>query len=310
MSQSMMNPPKIGSFKLVRVKDEEVITDAATSWEVDLPKALISTIGIRIAGLGGAGTPAMAYTLVTNVRIDTDGKDSKPLELSATQIVRRQGIMQGIPYACTSGAAGAYCQIPFQIYFGTKAKDRRLMLDLRNCNKRKMTFTFSAALVGANLFAAGNAKLTILAVTWEGIDPPEHMGHIRQEQVLSQATGTGDFGAWYDMPIHPRGKLAFIDFTVSDTTTVANIELTAKSDTISLINEHFRDIVNRMNYGRHLDTALTLTAYKDFMYIDRFESDPNECPVNDQLGNQMKLTFERGATTTTIVIILGTIMAK
>lgn len=293
-------------FKEERIKDADSIGDTDTSYECDLPKALISALHLRIHGTGGATSVALAYTMITNVRIDTDGNDGKPLDLSSAQLARRAGILEGIPPAPTS-ADGAYSQIPLPIYFGTKAKDKRLMLDLRGCSKRKLKLTFDTDLIDAARFAAGAPKFTLIAMVWVGAVPPEYMGHIRQEQVLSQATGTGDLGPWYDLPLHKDGKLAFMDITVSAVTTVENVELTAKNDSIHLINEHIRDIINRMNVERHLDTALTLTAYYDWMFLDRYETQVDELPIVGLLGESTKLVIERGATTTTVVLCLGTI---
>jgi hypothetical protein len=292
----------------VKVVDELAIGDTDTTYEVDLPKELITALHLRIAGNGGATTPALAYTDVTNVRIDTDGRDKKPVDLSAVQLVRRAGIIHGIPPTCTNGAAGAYCDIPFSIYFGTKPRDSRLMLDLRNSNQRKLKLTFSGALVGVNDFAAGQAQLTVIAIVWRGGTPPEHMGHIRQEQVYALATGTGDTNPIYDLPMHSGGKLAFMDFTVSAVTTVENIELTARSDSMTLINQHFRDLTQVQAIERHLDTELTLTAYYDWMFISRYEDQVANLPDMSLLGNQLKLIVERGATTTTLVIVMGTIL--
>jgi len=294
-------------FKETRVKDAEAIADAATDYECDLPKALISALHIRIHGTGGAGAVALAYTMLTNVRIDTDGKDTKPMDESSAQLARRSGILEGIPQAPTS-SAGAYSDIPLNLYFGTEKRDKRMMLDLRGCSKRKLKLTFDAVLVAATRFAAGAPKFTLIAVVWIGNPPIEYVGkHIRQEQILSQATATGDFGPWYNTPLYQNGQLAFLDITVSAVTTVENVELTAKNDKISLINEHFRDIMGRMNFERHLDTALTLTAYYDWMFLDRYKTQIEELPSCDLLEDT-KLVIERGATTTTIVLCLGTLV--
>lgn len=296
----------MGNWKDVKVKDQAAIADTDTSKGFDLPKALISAIHVRINGTGGSSA-ALAYTMVTKARIDTDGKDKKPLDLSSAQLVRREGILFGIPPAVTN-ANGAYSEIPFAYYAGVKARDKRLMLDLRKCNKRKLNLTFDAVLFNAtSRFTSGTIKITIIATCWIGVAPPEFRGHIRQEEALSFATGTGDKQT-YDLPIHKGGMLAFIDITVSAVTTVENVELTANSDSIQLINEHIRDLIHRMNYERHLDTALTLTAYFDFMFVDRYETQLTSLPSCDKI-NSTKLIVERGATTTTVVIVLGTILS-
>lgn len=294
-------------WKPLRVSDADSLTsDAALAYVTTLPKAAITALQIRIHGTGGAGAVALTYAMVTKVKITTDKGDKKPLELSATQLVRRAGIMEGIPPATTSGA-GAYSDIPFPVYFGTKAADRRFLLNLRDCNKRELELTFDATLVAATRFAAGAVRVSIIAICWVGDLPPEYCGHIRQEEALNLATGTGDTQPQSTMPNHPGGKLAFMDFTVSAVTTVEDIVLTGNSDSILLITEHFRDIMQRMNVERHLDTALTLTAYYDFMFEDRYASQIDALPSLDQMTS-WKLVVERGATTTTLVVVQGTIL--
>lgn len=294
-------------WKDIRVRDQAPILDTAVDYKCSLPKALISALHIRINGTGGSGA-ALAYTNVEKARISTDGLDKKPLDLSATQLVRREGILFGIPPAIENNN-GAYSAIPFNHYFGTRARDKRLMLDLRKANKRELFLKFDAVLFDAvTKFTAGTIVITIIAVCWVGETPPEYQGHIRMEEALSLATGTGDTQPQMEMPLHSGGKLAFMDFTVSDTTTVENIELSANGDRVSLLNIHFRDLVHRMNYQRHLDTILTLTAYVDYMFVDRFMTQLVSLPLIDQMKT-WKLVVERGTTTTTVVVVLGTILA-
>ncbi len=293
-------------FKDIRVQDQDDISDTALDYSCNLPKSLISALHIRINGTGGS-TAALTNALISKVRIDTDGKDKKPLELSVVQLVRREGILFGIPVAITN-ADGAYSEVPFNHFFGTKARDKRLMLDLRRCNKRKLAFTFSAVLFNAvSKFTTGTCKITIIATVWVGATPTGYRGHIRQEQVLAFATGTGDLQT-YDLPLHQGGMIAFIEIIVSAVTTVENIEFTANSDSVLILNEHIRDIIHRMNYERHLDTALTASAYIDFMFVNRYETQLASLPVCSLMENS-KLVIERGATTTTVTILLGTILA-
>ena len=230
-------------WKDVRVYDQQSIADTDTSWKGNLPKALISALHVRINGTGGSSA-ALAYTMVTKARIDTDGRDKKPLELSSAQLARREGILFGIPPACQN-ANGAYSAIIFSHYFGTKARDKRLMLDLRTCNKWELALTFDAVLFNAtSRFTTTTIKITFIAVCWLGATPVGYRGHIRMEEALNLATGTGDTNPQYDMPIYSGGMLAFLEITVSAITTVENVELSANGDSVSIINEHIRDTIN------------------------------------------------------------------
>lgn len=293
-------------WKPVLVKDGANIGDAETSFKCSLPKALITALHIRIHGTGGSAA-ALAYTMVTHVRVKTDGADKKPLDLTSTQLVRREGILMGIPPAVTN-ANGAYSDIPFSYYAGVRARDQRLMLDLRKCNKRDLELTFDAVLFNAtSRFTTGTITIEIVAVCWVGAVPADYVGHIRQEEVLSLATGTGNISPYYEMPLHKNGSLAFVEFTFSAITTVTKINWTANTNALTLVNMRARDILAQMNRERHLDTALTLNCYYDFMYEERYKSQLSNVPLTNTLTDTA-LVISRGATTTTIVIVLGTIL--
>jgi len=290
-------------FKTIIAERRNPYTAAASSWSCTLPKAPISSIEVRIAGTGGAGTVALANTMVSNVKLISE-KD-KYVDLSTVQLVRREGILEGIPRAITN-ADGAYSELLLAILAGKKKRDKQLMFDLTDCATRSLELTFDANLVGATRFAASNPFITVTCEAWEGPLPAEYLGYLKQWQVASITTGTGDYTI-KDLPV--EGKYDEIDVTASAATTLNEglLELWAKNESILWHSELFRDSVNKMNYQRHLDTALTLNALIDLAMNDRFEYDYTQCPDTADMEN-VHLKVQRGGTTTTLVVCVGTLI--
>lgn len=293
-------------FKAIVVKDQASIADTDTDYSCKLPKALIAALYVIISGTGGSGA-ALAYSMVTKVKIDAD-KHGKMLELSADQLVRRAGIKHGTPFAVQNNN-GAYSQIAFPIYAGNRPRDTRAMYDLKKCSKRAFELTFDAVLFNATTrFTTGTIKITIVAIVWAGAKPAGYRGYIKQEQAVSRATGTGDLKIEDDMPLDKRGHYVDVDITVSDVTSVENVLWTGNSETLQLINEHFRANLLRVNYERDLSAALTLNGFWDWSFINKSRDQFRDLPNCDKISDTT-LVIERGATTTTVVICTGILVA-
>jgi hypothetical protein len=242
--------------------------------------------------------------MVPNVKV-TSEKD-KYVDMSAAQLVRRAGIIQGIPYACTS-AVSDYSQIIFPILAGKRKRDAECMFPLVDCETRTLELTFDANLVGSTRFAASNPFITVTCEIWEGAHPPAYKGYLKQWQVASLATGTGDVTV-DTLPV--EGKYADMDITASDITTLREglVEVWAKNESLLWHSELWQDTVDKMNYQRHLDTALSLTDFIDWAMNDRYEPDYTALP--DTTGTEnVHLKVQRGSTTTTLVVCVGVLKA-
>lgn len=294
-------------FKEIIVKDQDAISNTATSYSCVLPKSPITSIGIRINGTGGSAA-AVAYTMVTKAVIETDTKHKRLVELSSTQLVRRQGLMHGTP-PVVMNANGAYSEIPFFIFAGHKVRDKAMMFPLHKANKRELQLTFDTDLLDAtSRFTTGTIKITVTAVVWEGALPREYVGFISQQQELSQATGTGDL-EYKTMSLPPHGEYIDLDITVSAITTVELIHWTGTKSVggdEDVYKKGLRDVVRENFPNRDLSATLTLTGFIDWARNGRDEQDYHNGVKCDRY-QASNFKVERGSTTTTVVICSGII---
>lgn len=292
-------------WKEVIVANDESIGDADTGYTCQLPKAPITSIKVRIHGTGGAGTVALAYTMVTKVVIETDTTNKRLVDLSSAQLARRQNLLFGTTPACIS-ADSAYSHIAFSIFAGHKIRDRACMFPLHLANKRELQLTFDADLIDAARLATTTIKAMVTAVIWEGALPKEYMGFLSQQQELSQATATGDLD-YKNMSLPPKGEYIDLDITVSAITTVDLIHWTGVKEIggdEDIYKKALRDVIESNNYERDLASALTLTGFVDWATEDRGVMDYHNGVKCDRYKSS-NFKVERGATTTTVVICSG-----
>lgn len=292
-------------FKEVIIVNDATIGDAEVGYSCQLPKVPIASINVRIHGTGGSGTVAMAYTMVTKVVIQTDLKNKRLIDLTSAQLARRHGLLFSTPPACIS-ADGAYSDIAFSIFAGHKRRDRAMLFPLHRATKRELQLTFDADLIDVTRLATTTIRIMVTAVVWEGALPRDYIGYLSQQQELSQSTGTGDLD-YKTMSLPTHAEYIDLDITVSAITTVDLIHWSGDKEVggnEDIFKKAIRDIVFENNFRRDLATALTLTAFIDFAT----EHDGSQNYHNGvKCDRYQSTTFkvERGASTTTVIIVSG-----
>jgi len=273
--------------------DEAGISDSATIEVVKLPQALISAIHIRLSGTGGSGTIALDTdpTLITRVKIKT----SKGYVVDATGTQLRtlaRKITGTIPKVGNN--TDAYSELVIPIYSGRKVKDKALMLDILNDVVRQMEISFGT-LIATTAFATGTVRLSINIVEWIGDKPKQYKGYLGFKEVEDKATGTGK--ATFEL--FQGNKLAGLLIEVVTITTVRQVTVSDKKESIQFAKANWRDILNKDNSENDKETAETTWAHWEFYDEgEELEALPDLSKVSDPV-----CTIERGTTTTVTGVI-------
>jgi hypothetical protein len=267
--------------------DQKSISDSATLEIVKLPQAVISAIHMRLSGTGGAGTPAVD-NLIATTKIKTDKgyifdmRSEDMLVLARKKTGRKPTI---------TNASGAYTEVNQHIYFGRHPKDKALMLNISNSNVRQMELTFGT-LVAATAWATGTVVLTITIDEWIGALPSEYKGFLGAKEVENKATGTGK--CTFDL--FQGGKLASLLINVGTITTIRQVTVGDKKESVQFGKANFRDLLNIHNIeDLNIDAVETLYAHWTFY------EDLDKLPLLTM--SDPCVSIERGATTSTTRLV-------
>lgn len=269
--------------------DEAGIGDSETSKIVKLPKAIISAIILRLHGTGGSGTPAVD-DLIATMKLKTDKGYVTDLRSEDAHAIARQ--ICGT-HPTVTNATGAHTEVNQHLYFGRKPRDRSLMLNLLNSNVRTLELTFGT-LIATTAWATGTVKLTVTIEEWIGSLPSELKGFISMKEVEDKATGTGKTV----FELYQGNKLMGALITISAITSVRQVTIGDKKESVIFAKVNFRDILNIGNIENDLDTAETLIAFLPFYDKQKDLMDIPKLDMSDPI-----LALERGATTTTSRVV-------
>lgn len=271
--------------------DEKGVGDTDTLEIVKLPQGVFSAIHIRLSGTGGAGTPAVD-NLIATTKFKTDkgyifDMRSADMHILARKITGRKPTI--------TNATGAYTEVMQHIYFGMKPKDKRLMLDLRNSNVRLMELAYGT-LIATTAWATGTVRLTITIDEWIGALPAEYRGYLSYKEVENKATGTGKT----TFELFSGNRLAGLFINVGTITTVRQVTISDKKESVIFGKANFRDLLNIHNI-EDLNIDAVETLYALWAFIDR---DDRSIPTLPHLTMQDPIaSIERGTTTTTSRVV-------
>jgi hypothetical protein len=270
--------------------DQKSISDSATIEVVKLPQSIISAIHMRLSGTGGSGTPAVD-NLIATTKIKTDkgyifDMRSEDMHILARKKSGRKPII--------TNSSGAYTETNHSIYFGRFPKDKALMLDIRNSNVRQMELTFGT-LVATTAFATGTVTLTITIDEWIGALPSGYKGFLGAKEVENKATGTGK--CTFDL--FQGGKLAGLLINVGTITTIRQVTVGDKKESIIFGKANFRDLLNVGNI-EYLNIDAVETAYAYWTFYQP-EGEVGELPLLTM--SDPIVSIERGATTSTTRLV-------
>jgi len=270
--------------------DEGAIADSDTSKTIKLPQAIISSIHFRLSGTGGAGTPAVDNLLAT-AKVKTDKGYIFDMRSADMHILARA--LTGRKPTITN-SSGAYTEVNHSIYFGRHPKDKMGLLDLRNSNVRLIELTFGT-LIAATAFATTTVKLTVTIQEWVGELPAEYRGFISAKEVEDKATGTGKCV----FELFSGDKLLGVFINIGTITTVRQVTITDKKESVNFGKANFRDLLNLHNAENAVETVETLNAlWKLYDWADMFTTQLPVLSMSDPV-----LTIERGTTTTTSRVV-------
>lgn len=270
--------------------DEGAIADSDTSKTIKLPQAIISSIHLRLSGTGGSGTVA-ADNLIATAKVKTDkgyifDMRSADMHILARALTARKPTI-------TNGTS-AYSETNHSIYFGRHPKDKMGLLDLRNSNVRLIELTFGT-LIATTAFATTTVKLTVTIEEWVGELPAEYRGFISAKEVEDKATGTGKCV----FELFSGDKLLGVFINISAITTVRQVTITDKKESVNFGKANFRDLLNLHNAEYAVDTVETLNAlWKLVDWADMLTTQLPLLSMSDPI-----LAIERGATTTTSRVV-------
>jgi len=266
--------------------DSGAIGDSDTSKIIKLPQAVISAIHMRLSGTGGAGTPAVD-DLIATMKIKTDKGYVVDLRSADAKKIAR-ALFGTQPQVVN--ATGAYTAVNQSLLFGRINRDKALMLDLRNSNVRQLELTFGT-LIAATAWATTTVVLTITIEEWIGALPSQYKGFIGAKEVENKLTGTGK--AVFDL--FQGGKLAGIFIDIGTITTIRQVTIGDKKQTVIFGQDNFRDLLAQHNIEFNPDTAETLDAlWALWDDTDNFDTLLPVLSMSDPC-----VTIERGATTST-----------
>ncbi len=271
--------------------DEKGIEDTQTIEIVKLPQAIISAIHLRLSGTGGTGTIAVDH-LIATMKVKTDkGYICDMRSADARTLCRKKTGRGGI----VTNATSAYSQTCHHIYFGRFPKDKALLLDLTQSNVRLMELTFGK-LIDATAFAAGTVRLAITIDEWIGSMPAEHIGYLSEKEVEDKPSGTGKT----IFELFSGNKLAGLLINIGTITTVRQITISDKKETMIFGKINFRDLLNIHNIEElNIDTLETLYGFWKL-----YDKDPKSLPALPLLTMPDPIcAIERGGTSTTSRIV-------
>jgi len=267
--------------------DEKGIADSATIEIVKLPQAVISAIHMRLSGTGGSGTPAVDNLLATT-KIKTEKGYVFDMRSADMHVLARKKCGRK---PTITNASGAYTSVNHSIYFGRFPKDKALMMNLMNSNVRQMELTFGT-LIATTAWATGTVKLTITIEEWLGAN--EIKGFLGAKEVEDKATGTGKC----TFELFQGGKLAGLLINVGTITTIRQVTIGDKKESVIFGKANFRDLLNIHNIEfLNIDAVETLYAYWSF--LDK--KDIADLPLLTM--SDPVVTIERGATTSTTRLV-------
>lgn len=274
--------------------DQGAIADATTTQTVKLPQTLISAIHVRLSGTGGSGTPAVD-NLLTELKVKTDkGYVFDMLSADMRAIARA---LAGYAPIVTN-ATGAYTAVTHHVMFGRYPRDKNYMLDLRNSAVRQIELSFGT-LIATTAWATGTVVLTITIDEWVGDADPDFAGMLGWRLVEDRATGTGrttfDLFQGYKCP----GILVY----GSNVTTLRQVTLSDKKQTIIFAQADFQDLLDMHNVENNPDARETTYALLKFFG----EQGDNDVPLYPDISRltDPALVVERGTTTVAIRIHQG-----
>jgi len=269
--------------------DQTNIADGATSHIVKLPKAVISAIHLRLSGTGGA-TSVAVDDMIATLKVKTEKGYIVDLRSADAHALARK-ICGTHPTVTNSD--GAYSETTQSLYFGRKPRDRTLMLNLLDSNVRFIELTFET-LIDAAAFATGTVRLTVTIEEWIGALPDECKGFVATKEVEDKATGTGK--TVFELFAEKTMALLVV---ISAITTVRQLTLSDKKESIVFGKVNFRDLLNIDNMEADKETAETLVA--QWQFYDK-QKDLVSIPDLTKLSDPI-LALERGATTTTSRVV-------
>jgi len=269
--------------------DEAGISDGSSAEIVKLPKAIISAMHIRLHGTGGSGTPSVD-DLIATMKVKTNKGYVTDLRSEDAHAIAKQ--ITGTQPTVTN-ATGAHTEVNQALYFGRKPRDRSLMLNLLDSNVRTLELTFGT-LIATTAWATGTVKLTVTIEEWVGALPSEYKGMISMKEVEDKATGTGKTV----FELYQGNKLMGALITVSAITSVRQVTVGDKKESIIFAKVNFRDILNIGNAENDLSSAETVIAFLPFYDKQKDLMDIPKLDMSDPI-----LALERGSTTTTSRVV-------
>jgi hypothetical protein len=270
--------------------DQKGIADGATIENIKLPQAVISAIYLRLNGTGGSGTPAVD-DLIATMKVKTGNGYVTDLRSADAHAIAKKKCGT---HPKVTNATGAYTETNHALYFGRKPRDRTLMLDLRGSNVRTLELTYGT-LIATTAWATGTVKLSVTIEEWVGTMPSEYKGFLSEKEVEDKATGTGK--AVFDL--FQGNKLAGILITISAITTVRQVTVSDKKESVTFGKVNFHDLLNIDNSESDKDSVETLIAHWQF-----YDENPDfpELPDLSKVSDPI-VALERGTTTTTSRVV-------
>lgn len=279
------------------IKDEIAVADADTSYSCDLPRGgHIAALLLRLAGTGGAGTPAVE-PLITRIVVSGSGPSETYADATGVQLNKRAKQLLSTPPVVLN-ATGAATHANYAVMFGRKLRDKRLMLPARKHGTLQLRLSFGT-LIAATAFATGTVKLTVEVIEWVGDPPAEFVGCCKTVQYTALATGTGDT----DVELPEGNLLDTLIVIFSAVTTVDDLVLGIdnKKETPYAVKYSWLVDANTVMYD--FATAETLYAFMDLMYEGADRAGAIDQALAMAPERSYKLYVSRGATTTTFTLI-------
>jgi len=279
------------------IKDEITLADTDTSYSCDLPRAgHIAALLVRLAGTGGAGTPAVE-ALVSRIVVSASGPSETYADATGPQINKRaKQLLSTTPPILN--ATGAATNANYFVMFGRKLRDKRLMLPARKHGTLQLRLSFGT-LIAATAFATGTVRLTVEVIEWVGDPPAEFIGCCKTVQYTTLATGTGDT----EIELPEGNLLDTLIVNFSAVTTVDDLVLGIDNKKETPFAAKYDWLLTQNTSMYDFATAETLFAFIDMMYEGADRAGAIDQALTMAPTRSYKLHISRGATTTTVTLI-------